>query len=304
MARPSISATGRPIRNARSACAIYEQRPDVDSVVHNHPYQVVPFTVSSIQLQLIIHVAALGRDPPPTWDIKDKFGDETIMLVTTMEQGRDMCKTLGDGKIVLMRGHGATIAGYSLEDAVMTSIMLQVNAQIQLDAIGLGGTVEYLSQGEIDARRGARMSNRVSPARGSIFPAGRTLMNNLKLSIATTDYDHFRDFRNGAVRAEGIDHNWSMLGHHEVFARFTNREWDVVELSFAKFMAQDHRDDVRHRWLAGHLFAPVPVLVFLCEQKRRHQDCGGSEGQAHRLAPSGRIPPPCTCGAGCTTNVA
>ena len=77
------------------------------------------------------------------------------MLVTTMEQGRDMCKTLGDGKIVLMRGHGATIAGYSLEDAVITSIMLQVNAQIQLDAIGLGGTVEYLSRGEIDARRGA-----------------------------------------------------------------------------------------------------------------------------------------------------
>ena len=69
-------------------------------------------------------------------------------------------------------------------------------------------------------------------------------MNNLKLSIATTDYDHFRDFRNGAVRAEGIDHNWSMLGHHEVFARFTaNREWDVAELSFAKFMAQITRDE-------------------------------------------------------------
>lgn len=41
-------------------------------------------------------------------------------------------------------------------------------------------------------------------------------MNNIKLSIATTDYDHFRDFRTGAVCAEGIDHTWSMLGHHEV----------------------------------------------------------------------------------------
>ena len=69
-------------------------------------------------------------------------------------------------------------------------------------------------------------------------------MNNLKLSIATTDYDHFRDFRNGAVRAEGIDHNWSMLGHHEVFARFTaNRKGDVAELSLAKFMAQITRDE-------------------------------------------------------------
>ena len=69
-------------------------------------------------------------------------------------------------------------------------------------------------------------------------------MNPIKLSIATTDYDHFRDFRTGDVRAEGIDHTWSMLGHHEVFARFTaNREWDVAELSFAKFSAQISRDE-------------------------------------------------------------
>src|ERR1700720_2107056 len=61
---------------------------------------------------------------------------------------------------------------------------------------------------------------------------------------SATDYDHFRDFRLGFVRAEGIDHTWLTLGHHEVFARFTfNREWDVSELSFAKFMAQVTRDD-------------------------------------------------------------
>ena len=54
-------------------------------------------------------------------------------------------------------------------------------------------------------------------------------MGNIRLSIATTDYDHFRDFRLGTVRAEGIEHVWSVLGHHEVFARFTaHREWDVA----------------------------------------------------------------------------
>ncbi|HEX3591743.1 MAG TPA: hypothetical protein VHV74_19150 [Pseudonocardiaceae bacterium] len=69
-------------------------------------------------------------------------------------------------------------------------------------------------------------------------------MGALRLSIATTDYDHFRDFRLGTVRAQGIDHVWSVLGHHEVFARFTaNREWDVAELSIAKFAAQVTRDD-------------------------------------------------------------
>ena len=64
-------------------------------------------------------------------------------------------------------------------------------------------------------------------------------MSRVKLTIATTDYDHFRDFRLGIVKAEGIDHTWLTLGHHEIFARFTfNREWDVSELSFAKFCAQ------------------------------------------------------------------
>jgi 4,5-dihydroxyphthalate decarboxylase len=33
-------------------------------------------------------------------------------------------------------------------------------------------------------------------------------MSRVKLTIATTDYDHFRDFRLGLVNAEGIDHTW------------------------------------------------------------------------------------------------
>jgi len=69
-------------------------------------------------------------------------------------------------------------------------------------------------------------------------------MTKLDLSIATTDYDHFRDFREGSVTAEGIDANWMLLGHHECFARFTaGREFDVSELSFAKFTAQVTRNN-------------------------------------------------------------
>jgi 4,5-dihydroxyphthalate decarboxylase len=66
----------------------------------------------------------------------------------------------------------------------------------------------------------------------------------LPLTIATTDYDHFRDIRLGTVTPEGIDLNWLLLGHHECFARFTaNREFDLSELSFAKFTTQVTRED-------------------------------------------------------------
>jgi len=69
-------------------------------------------------------------------------------------------------------------------------------------------------------------------------------MTHLSLTIATTDYDHFRDIRTGAVQPEGIDLNWFLLGHHECFARMTaNREFDMSEMSFAKFATQVTRED-------------------------------------------------------------
>ena len=52
-------------------------------------------------------------------------------------------------------------------------------------------------------------------------------MTKLNLSIATNDYDHFRDFRLGDVRAEGIDHNVFIVTHHECFARVTANLMEV-----------------------------------------------------------------------------
>ena len=91
------------------------------------------------------------------------------------------------------------------------------------------------------------MAARLSPIRARIRPLQHCLpltMSLLPLSIATTDYDHFRDLRFGLVKPEGVDLNWMTLGHHECFARFTaNREFDLAELSFAKFATQVTRED-------------------------------------------------------------
>ena len=59
----------------------------------------------------------------------------------------------------------------------------------------------------------------------------------LHLTLATTDYDHVRDLINGVVRAEGIVLTGFTLPVEEVFFRFIkNREWDVSEMSFGKFI--------------------------------------------------------------------
>ena len=64
-------------------------------------------------------------------------------------------------------------------------------------------------------------------------------MPNVHLTVATWDYDHCRDLRIGEVRPVGIDVTYLDLNMHEIFTRFlAHREWDVTELSFAKFLAE------------------------------------------------------------------
>ena len=70
------------------------------------------------------------------------------------------------------------------------------------------------------------------------------MSRNVHLTVATTDYDHVRDLRLGDVRAEGIDLTWLTMDIHEIFTRFTlNRDWQVSELSFAKFISDATRAD-------------------------------------------------------------
>jgi 4,5-dihydroxyphthalate decarboxylase len=61
-------------------------------------------------------------------------------------------------------------------------------------------------------------------------------MADVHLTLASNDYDHVRDLVTGRVRAEGIDLTCLTLSVEEIFYRFTAfREWDVSELSLAKY---------------------------------------------------------------------
>ena len=128
--------------------AIFEARPDVMSVVHNHSEELLPFGVTEMPLRPVFHTAARIGPEVSVWDIAEKFGD-TDMLVTNMEQGRDLAAALGGNRLVLMRGHGASVAMPGLQFAVTTSIYAQANARVQMNAMRMGQTVKYLSPGEL-----------------------------------------------------------------------------------------------------------------------------------------------------------
>lgn len=64
-------------------------------------------------------------------------------------------------------------------------------------------------------------------------------MSRLKLSVAVSDYDHTREVGTPRVPVEGIKVNMLDYEVEEIFYRFTlHREFDVSEMSMAKFVAQ------------------------------------------------------------------
>jgi HCOMODA/2-hydroxy-3-carboxy-muconic semialdehyde decarboxylase len=153
----AIDARGRtPYGERMIHAAIYAARADVQSVVHHHAYGVLPFTVTGEPLRPVVHTASVIGAEIPVWDIRTRFG-ETDMLVRTIEQGRDLAAALAGNTCVLIRGHGAVVAGASIERAVLTAIYLQVNANVLLEALPLG-TPQALSTEEIARSAEAQFS--------------------------------------------------------------------------------------------------------------------------------------------------
>ena len=131
---------------------VYEARPDVMAVVHNHSPAVVPFGVTGVPLRPMFHMGAVAGEPVPVWDIRDNFTN-TSLLVTTMEQGRDLAATVGPHNAALMRGHGCVVVGSTLKQAVMRSVYLQANARLLLASLALGeGDVPVAERDRADGR--------------------------------------------------------------------------------------------------------------------------------------------------------
>jgi ribulose-5-phosphate 4-epimerase/fuculose-1-phosphate aldolase len=128
--------------------AIYEARPEVMSVVHNHSESVIPFGVTGKKIRPIFHVGASIGHEVPVWDSHDHFGD-TALLVENMAMGRDLAKRMDGAATALMRGHGATVVGRNVRHAVYVSVYLEVNARLQTQAMAMGD-IKFLTAGEVD----------------------------------------------------------------------------------------------------------------------------------------------------------
>ena len=130
---------------------ILAARPDVIAVVHTHSPAVIPFSVvRGVPLRAVSHMGSFLGTETPIFEIRDAAGDSSDLLIRDNALGQALARSLGPRPAVLMRGHGITVVGASLKEAVFRAVYSEFNARIQAEAQKMG-PVTFMTPGEAAA---------------------------------------------------------------------------------------------------------------------------------------------------------
>jgi HCOMODA/2-hydroxy-3-carboxy-muconic semialdehyde decarboxylase len=138
--------TERPYLERFIHSEIYRARPDVVAVVHSHSPSVIPFAITHNPLKPVFHMSGFLGSGSAHFEIREAAGNSD-MLIKSAYLGEALARSLGKHNCVLMRGHGSTVVGTSLEQVVYRAIYAEVNAKLQLAANGLG-EISFLNEEE------------------------------------------------------------------------------------------------------------------------------------------------------------
>ena len=148
-------ADARPYLERFIHSSLYAARADVMAIVHSHSAGMVSFAcVPAVELRPVYHMSAFLDRGVARFEIRDFAGDTSDMLVRTAELGDALATCLGHRPLALMRGHGSTVVGASIQQVVYRAIYAETNAKLQMDALRLGAP-SYLNTGEARAAEAA-----------------------------------------------------------------------------------------------------------------------------------------------------
>ncbi|MBO0746808.1 MAG: class II aldolase/adducin family protein [Acidimicrobiaceae bacterium] len=113
---------------------LYKKNPEVRAVIHFHPEHAVLLTICEREVFPIYGAFGAGSrlaiDGVPTFPRSITISDD--------ELGDQFAEFMGAKKAVLMRGHGATVTGSSVEDATVRALALNELVTMMYKAYLLG----------------------------------------------------------------------------------------------------------------------------------------------------------------------
>jgi ribulose-5-phosphate 4-epimerase/fuculose-1-phosphate aldolase len=126
---------------------IYRARTDVQAVVHAHPYASVLCGVLGLSLEPIF-----GAYDPPALAIAARGVPvyPRSVLIRSRELGEELVQALGDKSCVLMRGHGISVAGPSVESVTMMAMRVEHLARMMVDIAQMGRQPVHISEQDLE----------------------------------------------------------------------------------------------------------------------------------------------------------
>src|SRR5262249_32680993 len=108
---------------------ILRRRPDVDVVVHTHPTLTTVLGSSGRTITPVTHEGSYFAPPAiPVYN-------ETSDLIVTREQGEGVAQAIGGHKALFMKNHGIVLAAPSIEEAVVSAMLIEKAARAQIAAL-------------------------------------------------------------------------------------------------------------------------------------------------------------------------
>jgi len=122
---------------------MYLARPEVNAVVHAHPRASLVCTLAGLPLLPIfgsfdVHAMALAEIGIPVFP--------RSILIRDRALGRQLVAAMDGKPACIMRGHGITTVGATVQEATIRAIHLETLASVTLDVARAGGKLEPISE--------------------------------------------------------------------------------------------------------------------------------------------------------------
>lgn len=124
---------------------VFRERPDAGAVVHAHPPALLVCGLANLPLRPIYG----SYDIPGMWLAA---GGVPVyprpVLIRRRDLAREMLEAMGDRPVCLLRGHGVTVTGATVQEAVLRTLALETLARVTIDLHRLGADVPEVSEAD------------------------------------------------------------------------------------------------------------------------------------------------------------
>ena len=125
---------------------LYKRRPDVGCVIHSHPSEALICGITDLELRPIFGAFNI---PAMRMALEGIPRFPRSFLVTRPELADPMIAVMGKKNICLMKGHGVTVTGRTVEEATVRTLNFHALAQVTLQVAQTGRTAPDIAPEDV-----------------------------------------------------------------------------------------------------------------------------------------------------------